>query len=228
MSRPLLLNKEQKEHIFILKSTAKKKGWTLTSTDVINGVKEFLVKKEKALHPLWTIKEIEKYVEEEQLSPSAIIAYLTEVNHLLEEIKPIDEEWTLAIFNNKEYGSKFTPSSLPYLLRIKDWCNNIHSRLTIRQAIWIERLHEMPHFIGVRERLSLPDEKLYKDMWRVAYFLSAYEVVCELTKTEPDFRPFEASSLARMAQIGRDYMIQHYEEMFKALWQSEIDEGEEK
>jgi Ser/Thr protein kinase RdoA (MazF antagonist) len=65
-------------------------------------------------------------------------------------------------------------------------------------------------------------------MWRVAYFLSAYEVVCELTKTEPDFRPFEASSLARMAQIGRDYMIQHYEEMFKALWQSEIDEGEEK
>jgi hypothetical protein len=31
-----------------------------------------------------------------------------------------------------------------------------------------------------------------------------------------------------MAQIGRDYMIQHYEEMFKALWQSEIDEGEEK
>jgi len=48
---------------------------------------------------LWTIKEIEKYVEEEQLCTKRIIAYLTEVNHLLEEIKPIDEEWTLAIFN---------------------------------------------------------------------------------------------------------------------------------
>ena len=74
----------------------------------------------------------------------------------------------------------------------------------------------------MKNRLIMPDETKYKDLWRIGYVLAAYDETCELSQTSFDYHPFEAPSIALMVERSREYFKNHQQEMSEALWHAEI------
>ena len=235
MARPPILDGGQKKFIVKIKEYDLKENRTITSKEVIEAVRVYLLERCRSSLSNFTTDELNKIVIDEMLSPTAIISFLTGLNKRLKDkvAKEIDNEWTLETLKNKKWD--FPPESVPYLLKIKEWHSDTTTHLSIRQALWVARLYVMPQYEpiksgglkAVKDRLTLPDETKYKDLWRIGYFLAAYDETCELSQTPFDYRPFEAPSIALMVKRSREYFRNHQQEMSEALWHAEIiGEGE--
>jgi len=232
MARDKILTDDQREFI----ANIKQKIPELTAGEVTGAVWSYLVLEAEKTNPNLDDEDISR-IENEQLSESAIIGFLTDLNNKIKvkALKSIDKEWTLATLKDKEWT--FLPESMMYLLKIKEWCNRKTIHFSIRQALWVSRLYALPHHQSIKsgglkalkDRLILPDAKALEDLWRIGYFLAAYDVSCELAGTPFDYRPFEAPSIALMVKQSREYLNNHHQEMAEAFWYVEINgEGEDK
>jgi hypothetical protein len=60
-----------------------------------------------------------------------------------------------------------------------------------------------------------------RDLWSLTWLLSIYQETCELAETTPDYRPFQAPSIALMLSKLRDYTYDHIKEMANVMKHSE-------
>ena len=109
MGRPEKLTKDQK--VFI--TTIKDANPELKSPDVIKEVKKYLIKQIKDQCPGMTPEEIEKLVEDEKLSQTAIISFLTEINNK-NRPSPLDVTWNTAKLDTESISADV----IPWLLKI--------------------------------------------------------------------------------------------------------------
>jgi len=130
MARPEKLTDDQKLFIAELKQN----NPAITTREVIGAVKNYLINKMKEASPHFTAQELEKIVVDEQLSKTAIIKYLTEVNVNLSVI--IDTPWNTAALDTEP----ITTEALPWLILTQEnrklWLSKM---LTQREAKWFNR-----------------------------------------------------------------------------------------
>lgn len=140
MARPELLADSQRVFISQLKLDADEKDVKLTASNVIQALTEHLIEKERELHQDDPYEFIHKRVEDEQLSPSAIRKYLTEVNSRLNNHE-FDQPWHLALMRNPKYA--IHPEAIPYVISVRRFqrLKRLPDEVTIRQAWWIANLY---------------------------------------------------------------------------------------
>ena len=216
MARPALLTDDQK--IFI--TDIKRELPDLTAAEITGAVWSYLVLKEEQQDHKLDDKDILR-IENEQLSESAIISFLTDLKNRLKAKtdNPLDREWTLASLSDNRWI--FPSESLPYILKIKEMCIKGHTKFTVRQAIWVSRLYALPHhepkdFSSARQWIQ-PFRPKVKDLYTVTWLLASYEETCELAKTPFDYSPFEAPSIALMYSRVGNYTYDHVKELKSAM-----------
>lgn len=178
MARPVLLTDSQKIFICQLKLDASEKGLKLPASDVIKALAEHLIGKERELYQGDPYEFIKMRVEDEQLSPSAILKYLTEVNSRLNNHE-FDQPWHLALMRNPKYA--IHPEAIPYVISVRRFqqLKRLPNEVTIRQAWWIGNLYAVVTEV----------ENLYYN----SMFYASYENICDLAQipfdtTNPDIK----------------------------------------
>jgi hypothetical protein len=224
MARPALLTDNQR--IFI--TDIKREIPDLTAAEITGAVWSYLVFEEEHNNRKLDDEDILR-IENEQLSESAIISFLTDLNNRLKAKanNPLDKEWTLETLSDKRWT--FPGESLPYLLKVNELANKGGMRLSIRQAVWISQLYALPQYeptvsngIQAFNALSmLHFRNKVRDLWSLTWLLSIYQETCELAETTPDYRPFQAPSIALMLSKLRDYTYDHIKEMANVMKHSE-------
>jgi len=220
MARPALLTDDQK--IFI--TDIKREVPDLTAAEITGAVWSYLVLKEEHDKRKLDDEDILR-IENEQLSESAIISFLTDLKNRLKAKtdNPLDKEWTLETLSDKRW--MFPSESLPYLLKVNEVANKGGMRLSIRQAVWISQLYALPQYEPTQAFNALSTlhfSNKVRDLWSLSWLLSIYQETCELAGTPYDYRPFQAPSIALMLSKIRDYMYDHMKEMKLAIAHSEI------
>jgi len=195
MVRPIILTDNQKTFI----TNIKREIPELTAGEIVGAVWAYLVSEEENDKHKLGDEDILR-IENEQLSESAIISFLTDLNNRLKAktTNPLDKEWTLETLSDKRWT--FPSESLPFLLKINEYANKGGMRLSVRQAIWIARLYAMPHYEPKDWTNTIhwvtPLRNKIKELWSLTWLLAAYEETCELSKTPFDYRPFQAPSIS--------------------------------
>ena len=103
----------------------------------------------------------------------------------------LDEPWHLGLMGKPEYD--ITPEAVPYILMVQAWAekhpdmfNQPHEPITIRQALWVSRLHgQAAYLIRLKPKW---DFLYFLFQWSEAY--ACRERICELSDT-----PFDTSGL---------------------------------
>jgi hypothetical protein len=225
MARPALLTDDQK--IFI--TDIKREIPDLTAAEITGAVWSYLVLKEEHDNRKLDGEDILR-IENEQLSESAIISFLTDLKNRMKAKadNPLDKEWTLETLSDKRWT--FPSESLPYLLKVNEVANKGGMRLSIRQAVWVSQLYALPQYEptvsnGIQAFNTLSILRFHnkvRDLWSLSWHLSVYQETCELAGTPYDYRPFQAPSIALMLSKLRSYMYDHIKEMGLAISHSEI------
>ena len=216
MTRPPILTDDQKTFITNIKRASPE----LTAGEIAGAVWAYLVIQEEHQNHKLDDEDILR-IENEQLSESAIISFLTDLNNRLKTktTNPLDKEWTLASLGDNHWI--FPSESLPYILKIKEMCVKGYTKFTVRQAIWVSRLYALPHyepkeFSSLRQWMG-PLRPKIKDLYGLTWLLASYEETCELAKTPFDYSPFEAPSIALMYSRVSHYTYDHVKELKSAM-----------
>lgn len=228
MGRPEILTIDVREFIFRIKSI----NPAMKAKDVIAEVKEYLIDSYPTPNGNWTRNEIEKLVEDEMLSESAIIKYLTKIK------KPeLDRPWRLGLMAERDGNGHIKhpeysiPSeATPYILLVQDWLekhpdwlNNPPPQepLTIRQALWVARLYGLIDESRLKKSKLLPSIARFLFIWAEAYAMR--EAICELAGTSFDTTTLDKGlyELGEPVTAGKTTLI-HYRD--KSLTIDTIDE----
>lgn len=107
---------------------------------------------------------------------------------IAQALAKLDQPWHLGLMSNPDSdyksGSGYTISSetIGSILSVQRWMDkhfkNTPLNLSIRQALWISRLHSA---------FKNSDE----DLWRSSFIYSEYEILCELKKKSCDTTEFD-------------------------------------
>ncbi len=173
MARPELLTKSQRVFIYQLKMDTREKDLKLPASDVIEALTEHLIEKERELHQGEPYESIKQLVEDEQISPSAIRKYLSEVNSRMKNHE-FDQPWHLALMRNPNYA--IHPEAIPSVISVRRFLQrNIPTdEVSIRQAQWIANLYAMVTDV--------------EDLYYNSMFYALYENICDLAHI-----PFDTS-----------------------------------
>jgi hypothetical protein len=130
--RPTYLTDDIKQLISELKASNPE----IQAKEVIDKVKQYLIEIFPRIDNM-TKEEIEALVINEQLSPSAITKFLTELNHRLGTKSELDEPWHISTL--KIYP--IPTEALPIVLRVWADLASKNKLFTIRMAKWVVYLY---------------------------------------------------------------------------------------
>lgn len=159
---------------------AGEEGRKLTTREAIEKVTEYLIEREKRLYdediPYDLLK---KRVEDEQISPSAIEKFNSELNTKITKTRELNHPWHLALMRNPKYT--IHPEAIPHVIRVQQFqqLQNLSDEVSIRQAQWIAILYT-----------AVPD---ITDLYYSSMFYALYENICDLAHI-----PFDTSKPDRM------------------------------
>ncbi len=164
-------------------------------------------------HPGWRAKEIQAEVSHQVSKNGDGWPSLSVVEKLLVEIRKrytektlesnLEKPWHLGLM--QEYN--IPPEVVPDILAVQDWCAEEHPEvplfssgaLTIRQALWISRLHGLTRVVRagmVKEKIKDSDS-LQSWLWQWSKAYAQYEILCALSGT-----PFDTTRLDKAIWEG--------------------------
>jgi hypothetical protein len=162
MARPRLLTKSQKVFILQLKLKAREENLQLAASDVIKKLTEHLIAEERKIYKDEPYEDLKKRVEDEQISPSAIQKFLSEVNFKIKK-NEFDQPWHLALMLNPKYA--IHPEAIPFVIKVQQM-KDLPDEVTIRQAQWIANLYAVVTDID--------------DLYYISLFYALYENICDV------------------------------------------------
>ena len=173
MARPEILTDYMKRYVTALKLVHP----GMKAKEITASLRHYLVNEYSSLEEYAgsDIDVIERTVEQERISQSAIIKHLTEVNRGIKTPSELEKPWNLGMSNRYPVP----PDALPVLLDIlaSDNIPKEDEGVTVRQALWIGRLYRIVH----------KSELLYTIVRHYAF----WERVCEISNIDFDSAEYD-------------------------------------
>jgi len=98
----------------------------------------------------------------------------------LAEIKAsgLDNPWSLGTLVKHPLPAEI----IPQILKVKEWATGKHLPVVSnRQAKWISRLYAV-----IKDNKSHWNKPLERSLWKASFIYTSYEIICDLTQTDPD------------------------------------------
>lgn len=170
--------------------------------------------------PKWTDDKIEAYLKSKLPGVNSVQRYIREITG---HQSPLEQPWHLGLISIRKY--QVSADSVPDILSVQEWCEKEHpdvvffrkgEPLTIRQALWIARLHGITKIM----RAGIAKRKLKNfDVWYWLWEWSRAYAQCErlsLTTAKLDKAIWSGGAMPITARnaIRLHYSDRHIEDIF--------------
>jgi len=180
--RPEKLTDDLKRRISNYRKGQKKKLKTPVIRENLRLVIEKQIREEGVQSGVnWPEKQIPFEIENRLPGISSIQKYLQELNLRLDTPSPLDAPWHLGTLDDYPLSAE----AIHHILKVQKWMakKGARSQVTLRLAKWISRFSKA---IG-------------KDtawLWKVSFTYTLFEILCEISDTDPDTSQLDAALMA--------------------------------